>query len=307
MTNCLAAMKITVAAACILHTLPSAGAVLIPPESGDRLSVQIESSVEKDAGTHLYSYSYEIYNDSPSLQELWMVLIEVQDEVYEASTPHGWSFDFDADDMEVSWAATDLGPDVPDDTDAWTFPPSPYQINPGEHLDGFSFKSASPPQEVRFFAQGYKPVPVAESEEDFEAEGYEIKRFKEDSYQGTTVGPMSQLAYTGNRRPAVDGFLGFTNVGNKDSFNAPIVIGVKFALGGETVDRDTFSATLNRIDVTSFFVEDPLFPGDLVANFDIDNSPLQLGENVLRTFVTGIVPGTNRSAADTDDLRFTVY
>lgn len=95
------------------------------------------------------------------------------------------------------------------------------------------------------------------------------------------------------------------NIANDDIRTAPVGIIIKFSLNGEAVDRSTFRAELNRADVTAKFVPGGA-PGDLVAVFDLDSSPLKLGRNVLLTTVSGLVPGTNRTASDVDRVTFFV-
>jgi hypothetical protein len=56
--------------------------------------------------------------------------------------------------------------------------------------------------------------------------------------------------------------------------------------------------------VTSLFVPGTA-SGQMVAIFEIGKSPLVVGKNVLITSVTGIVPGTSRTATDVDRVTFT--
>lgn len=298
--------SIAVLSSCLLVSIAQQtfARVLVPPEPANQVVVTVTTDVTFDNSTHLYTYNYTVKSEASSQQELWRLVIKVNDEVVSGTAPLGWDFTYDADKMIVSWAAIE-GED-PNWVDDGGVPPSPYQIKPSQTLSGFSFKSASPPETVTFYAEGYTPIPVAESEDDFEAEGYELRPYTEDSFKGTTMGPMAAEAYSGNRRPAVDGFLGFTNLKNNDTFTAPVTIAVQFSLAGEVVDRSSFSATLNGIDVTAAFVPNDQVPGDLAATFELGKSPLQMGKNVLITSVTGQVPGTTRSAADIDRITFIV-
>lgn len=174
-------------------------------------------------------------------------------------------------------------------------------------MSGFGFKSVGGPTAETLYVQGFVPLPVANSEDDFEDEGYVFKSFEEDSFSVSTLGPMASDVYSGNRRPAVDGFLGFVNLNSGGLFAAPISIGLEFSLSGELVSPDTFYASLNGTDVTEYFQPNSSFPGDLSATFDLtEDSPLQRGKNVLITGIEGIVPGTTRSASDTDRVTFTI-
>lgn len=301
--------SIAVLIGCLLGLVsqPAVALVLVPPEPADRVLVAVTAAVTFDNSNHLYTYDYTVRSDVSSQQEVWSLVVKVNDEVVAGTAPPGWDFTYDADKRIVSWAATEgiEGEDLTGADDGGVTP-SPFQIKPGETLHGFSFKSVSPSETVTFYAEGYTPIPVAESEDDFEAEGYELKPYTEDSFRGETLGPMAAEAYSGNRRPGVDGFLGFTNLQNNDTFAAPVTIGIQFSLAGEIVDRSSFSATLNGVDVTSAFLPSDQVPGDLAATFELGNSPLQVGKNVLITSVAGQVPGTTRSAADIDRITFLV-
>ncbi len=173
-------------------------------------------------------------------------------------------------------------------------------------MAGFSFQSPEAPTTVMFFAQGFAKLPVAESEDDFGE--IELLTFDENSQIGTTVGPGldDNIIFTGGRRPSVDGFLGFVGLaGDRETLLRPVTMLVRFGVNGETVDASTFHAELNRVDVTGSFT--PTGNADeLLAVFELAASPLVVGRNVLATSVEGTVPGTTRSAADTDRLTFFV-
>jgi len=160
---------------------------------------------------------------------------------------------------------------------------------------------------VTFFAQGETLLPQVDEEDD-DVLPEEPLDFTQDSFTGSTVGPVpvdETQFFTGGRRPAVDSFLVFLNLADGDSRTAPMAVVVKFGIGGETVNAATFRATLNGTDVTASFVPNGQ-PGELVGVFDLGTSPLATGRNVLLTSVDGTVPGTTKTATDTDRLTFTV-
>jgi hypothetical protein len=187
--------------------------------------------------------------------------------------------------------------------------PSPFQIKPDQTLNGFTFQSPDPPSASQFFAEGFTKLPqVTDDVGELPQGGQEILDFTANSFVGSVVAPAPIPAgaeFAGGRRPAVDTFLVFVNIVDGDTRLAPVAIVVKFGPNGETVDRSTFRATLNRQDVTNAF-RPGAGVGDLVAVFDFGSSPLELGRNVLLTTVSGIVPGTTRSANDVDRLTFFV-
>ena len=207
----------------------------------------------------------------------------------------------------VTWGAV-LGVEPPPGyIDDGNILPSPFQIKPGQTLGGFTFTSPDPPSTNRYYAEGFAKLPHAEDVGDLEGQLDQLD-FKVNSVVGDTVAPLPidpAAMYRGGRRPAVDTFLVFLNVTDGATLHAPVAMVIKFGRNGEQVDRSTFRATLNRVDVTAAFRPGGA-PGDLVAIFSPGSSPLQLGKNVLITTVDGIVPGTTHTASDVDRLTFDV-
>ena len=283
--------------------------VIIPPEPGNKMSVTVDADVTFDSSSGLYKYTYKVISATTSLQEVWFFALDFPGDIINVASPGNWSFSAHDNTSVVSWAATGIGALPPDFVDDGNVVPSPFQIKPGQSLTGFSFYSPDPPGTARFFAQGFTKLPqVTGDVGDLPQEGEEIPDFTHDSVTGPVSAPVPLTGgqpFPGGRRPAVDGLLGFVNITKNDTRTAPVAIILKFSLNGETVDPATFRATLNRADVTSSFVPGGA-QGDLVAVFDLGSSPLQMGRNVLLTTISGIVPGTTRTASDVDRVTFFV-
>ena len=126
------------------------------------------------------------------------------------------------------------------------------------------------------------------------------------AFNAPVTSAMVSDIYSGNRRPAVDGFLGFLNIKNNSIVEKPMTVIGKFGINGELVEIPTFSAKLNGEDVTHLFLEDKLYGGDIVAVFEETNSPIRAGKNVLITSIDGYVPDTTRTASDVDRITFIV-
>jgi hypothetical protein len=124
------------------------------------------------------------------------------------------------------------------------------------------------------------------------------------------LGPTryTQVTTGGNRRPGIDGFLGFMNLNVTGSVvRTPAPIALKFALNGETVFRETLHITLNGTDVTTAFKPGPSDGADLVGVFAVGTtSPLVAGKNILQTSVEGLKTGTTQRATDVDKITFTL-
>ncbi len=156
---------------------------------------------------------------------------------------------------------------------------------------------------MKFYVEGWVPVPAATEEGEIDEEDLPV--FPDSAKAGTTLGPGldDNIIFDGGRRPSVDGFLAFVGNENRETRTLPITIIVRFGVNGETVFPDTFTASLNRVDVTQDFIMTG--NGDeRVAFFELGSSPIVVGRNVLVTSVDGIVPGTTRTASDGDAFTF---
>lgn len=283
--------------------------VLTPPTPGNQLAVLVEPVVTQDPNTQIYTYTYTVTSNLSSIQEMWLFAVELAPgtTILSSTAPQGWNFAAHIDQPLVSWAAVEV-PEPPEGyVDDGNVLPSPYNLAPGETLGGFSFQTFAAPSDGAFYAQGFTLLAaVSDDAEEVAEAGYTIRPLTEDSHHGITTTPVVS-PYGGGRRPAVDGFLVFLNVQKRGNvFVSPVTIVVRFAAGGETVDRASFRATLNRIDVTGLFLPDTTYGGDLAAQFPLDGSPVELGQNVLITSVDGIVPDTARTATDVDRITFEV-
>ena len=281
--------------------------VLVPPTAGNQLTVEVQPQVTQDPNTQIYTYNYTVSNLPASLQEMWLFAIELAPgtTILSSSAPSGWRFAVHTDQPLASWAAVDIPALPPGYVDDGNLVPSPYNLKPGETNSSFSFQTFAPPADGQFYAQGFRKLPqVSGDAEEIADAGYVIPPLTQDSFNGITTTP-NLLPYGGGRRPAIDGFLVFLNIQKSGNvFVSPVTIAVKFSFNGETVSRQSFSATLNRIDVTDQFVPDTTYGGDLVAQFTLLGSPMVVGRNVLITSVDGTVPDTTRIATDVDRVIF---
>jgi len=295
-------LAIMLALSCVSAT-PAAAEIIVPLIDRSQVDVTVSVDVQFDALTGFYTYSYQLTSGLGSVLDVESFAVETNAEVLNAQAPAGWDPGPFDDQPLFDFAAVQVEPLPPDYVDTGNIPPSAVSIKPGETLGGFSFQSPEGPTTVLFYAQGYAPVPQADDEDDFE--GIEIPIFTENSFIGSTVGPGRDdgVVFAGGRRPSVDGFLGFVGVNDRDTLILPVVISLRFAVNGETVDTSTFTAQLNRVDVAGSF--QPTGNGDeRVGIFDLAGSPVVVGRNVLVTSIDGIVPGTARTASDGDALTF---
>lgn len=278
--------------------------------AGDRAQPSVlSSSYEFDTATHLYTYHYVLSNPVDNTAPLDTLVIKFEpgvDVITDFQSPPGWTV-FDSLDQErVMWGATGfLDPEA--DDPSGNIPPSDYAVPPGGSLAGFSFKSFSPPGTGVAITQSYAPLYALQSPEDFEEadKGGEHSTLPEENgFRLSTTVPIPDLDWSGNRRPAVDGFLVFANVQDKSTYTGSALVVLRLAGAGETVDVASLRVELNGNDVTGMFAWSDQYKG-YAATFALGSSPIQPGPNVLRTSIEGIVPGTtDRRATDTDRLTF---
>ena len=291
--------------------LPTLGEaeILVPVLPTNLVDVTVAVDTKFDPATQLYTYSYSVTSLPTSQQNIQNFSIEFNGEVLNVTSPRGWmSIPFFMEPI-MSWAAIEVPKESipPGYVNDGSLFPSPFQIKPGETLGGFSLQSPSPPQAVKFYVRGFAPLPRATSEDDFDDAGITIPVFPDDSKVGGTLGPRltDNLIFAGGRRPSVDGFLGFVGNENGETRRLPVSILIRFGVNGETVFPDTFRAALNREDVTQRFIKTGNGT-ERVALFELGQSPLVLGRNVLTTSVDGLVPDTTRTATDSDAFTFFV-
>jgi len=266
------------------------------------------SANQIDSSTHLQTYSYTLENPVGNVAVLDTLVIKLDpgvDVITDIKSPPGWRAFYSNEQGAVMWAAIGFRDPQADDP-AGNVSPSDYAISAGASLAGFSFKSFSPPGADLAITQSFAPLYTATNEDELESleTDKSLSTLPEDNgYQIATVVPVPDADWTGNRRPAVDGFLVFANVRGKAEFKGSALVVFRLGSAGEIVDASTLRVLLNGTDVTSMFVWSSQYNG-YTATFMPGDAPIQNGSNILRTSVVGIIPGTDRSATDTDRLAF---
>lgn len=306
----------------VRSTLAQVGTVSPLPYPGwapsDRVVPSISVDVAYNRTTAAWRYRYTLANGAVAEQDIEKLRLGISGAPAVIETPPGWtplSAFLSTQDPSLPGLPTGvvfLADLTDEEYSGHLYPSSPHQIKPGASLSGFVIESLYGPGTTRAYVQGYAPIPFPPSGED-DYDAYEASHSEpEDTTNAQrtwTLGPAfyGTVVSDGNRRGAVDGFLGFMNLRESGTvMNDPAVIALKFALNGEAVARESFKATLNGVDITASF-----FPGgpgsaDLIAVLRPQSSPLQVGKNVLITSVEGTVPGTARQASDTDRMVFEV-
>ena len=272
----------------------------------DRVVPSITATAAYEAAGSGWRYTYVLANGASAQQAILGHLMRFNAPGTASLTvPNGWDAFRSLPGTGISGA--DFGATLPEVVGTSPNGPAPAQIPPGQSLAGFGIVSAYPPGYARTYTKGFAPVPYLPDDWDETSGGVPADTI--NSQRRFTLGPIryTQVVTGGNRRPGVDGFLGFMNLSTSGSnVIDPAPIALKFSLNGETVFRETFQATLNGVNVTSAFKPGPSDGADLVAVFRVGSSPLMAGKNVLLTSVEGLKAGTTQRATDTDRITFTL-
>lgn len=290
---------------CWVWATPGRTEIIVPVIDQSRVEVTVSVDFEFDAATGLYTYRYRLTSGPGSELDVESFALKRWGKVLNPQAPAGWYAGDPAGRPFVNFYALEVEPLPPDYVDIGNIPPSSVSIKPGETLGGFSLRSPKGPKTLPFYAQGYAPLPQSEYEGDFE--GIHIPSFTENSFVGATIGPGRDdfIVVAAGSGPSVEGFLGLVGVDDGATLSPPVALTLRVALHGETVDRSSFAARLNTVDVTGSF-RDTGNGGEMIAIFELADSPLEAGRNVLATSVAGTVPGTTRIETDEDSFTFII-
>jgi len=277
------------------------------PPVGNQLAVSVQERTAFDGASGLYTYSYAVQNGAGGAEAVELFAVQlggpVVADVLNATSPQGWSFVIHNDRAIVSWAATDMSNSTGDSSG--NLPASTYQVMPGASLQGFTFQSHVPPGGVSYYATGYAPLPMAAPGDiDDEHADFSAPDFTQIGMSGTTIGPVSTTLF-GNGSKSIRAFVVVLAPGQGALVQSPVSIQIKFAIDGETIDRTTFHAELNSVDVTSAFsaVSGSV---DLQGTFARGTSPLQVGTNDFIASVSGTDPQGGAAATGVSRVMFVV-
>lgn len=271
---------------------------------GNQITVNTKVSASFDNTTGLYTYNYQVMNSSASSEAVESFAVQVNGvimpDILNPSSPSGWTFAINSDRPILTWDATDVA-DAPANPSGAP-PPSPFQINPGQQLGGFSFQSHSQPGNATYYAQGYVQGPLASPGDIDDEHAVLIPDFTQIGVNGTTTGPVSSAT---SGPPSVRGFVVVLAPSAASITSAPVQVQVKFAIDGESIDRTTFHAELNGQDVTNAFGQGT-GAADLQATFDLSTSPIQAGSNDFIASVSVTDPNSGSATTGASRVTFTI-
>jgi hypothetical protein len=312
----------------LLLSAPKVGAQITPAdtmgmnypgwESADQVAPRITVETSYDSVSGLWTYRYTIANDASARQAIWSIdfgldPLAAPSRPLTAAAPPGWkALVYPYSQAALLPGATFFALYADDSLGPASGPP-PARIPPGQSLSGFVVTSPYPPGYARSYVQGYVQLPAPPEDRDpippndttNSQRGLTI--FPNQYIITPSVAPTDASAAAGARgllrtmipSPSGKGVRGMTLRGS-------VPIAVTFAAPKGKVQRATFRATLNGVEVTRAFHPAQSGGADFAAVFRRGTSPLVAGQNRLVATVEGVDPRTGRSTIDTSELRFTV-
>ncbi|MFL5578720.1 MAG: hypothetical protein ACJ79S_22420 [Gemmatimonadaceae bacterium] len=277
----------------------------------------VDPSYDPVAG--LWTYRYTVANSAGARQGIYKILIGVPGLLappgpLTVTVPAGWTGVTYPFENDLGLPGATFRSTFPDDSVGPASGAPPALIQPGTSLTGFVITSPYPPGYAQSYVQGYVVVPPLPDT----AENDYVPSDTSNAQRGPVVFPNLALLTTDDQStaaagsaPETAGFLGAATAGRAGAaLPNPVPVGVRFGRHGEQVDRSTFRALLNGVDVTPAFVRTRRTPRgqgpDAVAVFALGSSPLQAGANRLVLTVRGTAPGTSLAGVSSRVLTFGV-
>ena len=154
---------------------------------------------------------------------------------------------------------------------------------------------------MRFYAQGFTPIPQAVDAADISAAEYSTPDYTNSSIIGATQGPSPSST---TLQPSAAGFFSFTGLINNAVVKSPLAVGVQFNTTTVTLNTASLHIVLNGIDITSAFVASG--QGGRAATLGPVPLTLKTGVNLLEGVVAGIANGQTQTVYDMNRIKFYV-
>jgi hypothetical protein len=138
-----------------------ADSVLRVPKTIQAIQVTVQASSSYDGVTGNYTYTYSVTNESSStntMETFGVGPVPVSSTL--GSPPHwqgavGW----EGDSTLAGWSVSEGDPGSLPPTDTGNDYPSPYALQPGQSLGGFTVITNKPPTTIQFYAQAFDTIP----------------------------------------------------------------------------------------------------------------------------------------------------
>lgn len=170
--------------------------VLLVPEQ--RIVVDVNASANLESSGQ-WVYTYRLTSDETSTNDVdGFALMPVQAET-PVVTPQHWGHNFcnqPGKESALVWFVSDMGTLPNGWVDTGNIPPSEFDLQPGQAIAGFEFRSPYPPapQALRFFVTGFDTLRSYEGEGDYDPD----PSMFEEGVTGLILGPSGPYGSLGS-------------------------------------------------------------------------------------------------------------
>lgn len=272
----------------------------------DRVDPQVNSTVRCDSNSGTWTYGYSIgngANGSQGIAELWLKFDSPSREGVDLRSPPGWAgFIAAGEKLAIPGAFFHARLAQPRGRPEGAPIRRPAQIRPGQALNGFGITSPNPPGLVRAYVRGFAPYPPISVERHGNLY-LSLPHDTTNSQRGWVIGPTvyrDVIDFGDGEAGNGEELLGSLSLRDGMTHATPVPIALRLS---PDADPATLRASLNDVDVSAFFCRASTDGFDVVALFDLEDSPLQEGQNRLVLEVSG---DTRDATTDQDVFTFSV-
>lgn len=130
------------------------------------LQVTVQASATFDNATGKYTYTYTITNETSSTGDLHTFGLGPLPALTALESPPHWDggLGWEGDSTLAGWTVVDNDTTALPPTDTGNIYPSPFDLQPGHTLTGFTVISYKPPTTIQFYAQAFDTLPAGDDD-----------------------------------------------------------------------------------------------------------------------------------------------
>ncbi len=143
-----------------------ADSILSAPKTIQAIQVSVQASSSYNGVTGKYTYTYTVTNEASStgaLETFGLGPVPVSSTL---GSPLHWKggVGWEGDSTLAGWSVADNDTRPLPPTDTGNDYPSPYDLQPGQTLGGFTVISIKPPTTIQFYAQAFDTIPAGDDD-----------------------------------------------------------------------------------------------------------------------------------------------
>lgn len=133
------------------------------PPAPTSIDPTVRAVVSFDSGASVFTYDYSVGNEKDSLIPIYYFTFSLSPQPLNVSSPDNWSNRYvnsSQANPNLRWATISTNSADASQVGGSEVPTPDYAIQPGKHLDGFSFQSSGRPGILQYYAEGFTQVPT---------------------------------------------------------------------------------------------------------------------------------------------------